>query len=88
MTETEIVVQDLRRELRWSYKDQSIDKLLALSGKLTNHKDTSSIICALKSYTSSLFIAKGCEGKYAFDKVKLCAYTLLDAIKKWEQAHA
>lgn len=49
---------------------------------------TSGILCTLKSYTSSLFIAKGCEGKYAFDKVKLSAYTLLDALKKWEAAHA
>ena len=39
MTETEIVVQDIRRELRWSYRDQSTSNLRALASRLIDHKD-------------------------------------------------
>lgn len=88
MTETEIVVQDIRRELRWSYRDQSIPNLRALAKRLIDHKDTADIVRSIKAYTSYLSIAKNCASKQAFNRVPLSARTLCDELKKWEQAHA
>ena len=88
MTETEIVVMDIRRELRWAYRDQSIDKLQKLGNKLIDHKDTADIVRSIKAYTSYLSIAKNCASKQAFNRVQLSAHTLCDELKKWELAHA
>lgn len=88
MTETEIVVQDIRRELRWSYRDQSVANLLGLAKRLIDNKDTADIVRSIKAYTSYLSIAKNCASKQAFNRVKLSARTLCDELKKWEQAHA
>lgn len=85
MTETEIVVQDIRRELRWSYRDQSVANLLGLAKRLIDNKDTADIVRSIKAYTSYLSIAKNCE---AFNRVQLSARTLCDELKKWELAHA
>lgn len=49
MTETEIVVQDIRRELRWSYRDQSVGNLRALAKRLIDHKDTADIVRSIKA---------------------------------------
>lgn len=48
MTETEIVVQDIRRELRWSFRDQSVANLLGLAKRLIDNKDTASIADAVR----------------------------------------
>ncbi len=88
MTETEIVVQDIRRELRWSYRDQSVANLLGLAKRLIDNKDTADIVRSIKAYTSYLSIAKNCASKQAFNRVKLSARTLCDELKKWELAHA
>ena len=58
MTETEIVVQDLRRELRWSYRDQSTSNLRALASRLIDNKDTASIADAVKKYAAVLSAAR------------------------------
>lgn len=88
MTETEIVVQDIRRELRWSYRDQSTSNLRALASRLIDNKDTADIVRSIKAYTSYLSIAKNCASKQAFNRVQLSARTLCDELKKWELAHA
>nr|DAE16594.1 MAG TPA: hypothetical protein [Podoviridae sp. ctiwu7] len=69
MTETEIVVQDIRRELRWSYRDQSVANLLGLAKRLIDNKDTADIVRSIKAYTSYLSIAKNCASKQAFNRV-------------------
>ena len=58
MTETEIVVQDIRRELRWSYRDQSTSNLRALASRLIDNKDTASIADAVRKYTTVLSAAR------------------------------
>ncbi len=88
MTETEIVVQDIRRELRWSYRDQSTSNLRALANRLIDHQDTADIVRSIKAYTLYLSIAKNCASKQAFNRVQLSAHTLCDELKKWELAHA
>ena len=88
MTETEIVVQDIRRELRWSFRDQSTSNLRALASRLIDHQDTADIVRSIKAYTSYLSIAKNCASKQAFNRVQLSAHTLCDELKKWELAHA
>ena len=84
MTETEIVVQDLRRELRWSYRDQSINNLLALARKLIVNKDTASIADAVRKYTTVLSAARQSANPAALDRVKLSAYMLTNALRDWE----
>ena len=68
MTETEIVVQDIRRELRWSYRDQSIANLLALARRLIDHKDTASIADAAMKYTTVLSAARQSANPAALDR--------------------
>ena len=68
MTETEIVVQDIRRELRWSYRDQSIANLLALARRLIDHKDTASIADAVMKYTTVLSAARQSANPAALDR--------------------
>lgn len=75
MTETEIVVQDIRRELRWSFRDQSIANLLALAKRLIDHKDTAVLSAARQSANPA-----------ALDRVKLSAYMLTNALRDWEAA--
>lgn len=84
MTETEIVVQDLRRELRWSYRDQSTANLLALAKRLIDHKDTASIADAVRKYTTVLSAARQSANPAALDRVKLSAYMLTNALRDWE----
>lgn len=84
MTETEIVVQDLRRELRWSYRDQSTANLLALAKRLIDHKDTASIADAVMKYTAVLSAARQSANPAALDRVKLSAYMLTNALRDWE----
>lgn len=84
MTETEIVVQDIRRELRWSYRDQSIANLLALAKRLIDHKDTASIADAVMKYTTVLSAARQSANPAALDRVKLSAYMLTNALRDWE----
>ena len=86
MTETEIVVQDIRRELRWSFRDQSIANLLALAKRLIDHKDTASIADAVKKYTAVLSAARQSANPAALDRVKLSAYMLTNALRDWEAA--
>ena len=86
MTETEIVVQDIRRELRWSFRDQSIATLLALAKQLIDHKDTASIADAVKKYTTVLSAARQSANPVALDRVKLSAYMLTNAPRDWEAA--
>ena len=84
MTETEIVVQDIRRELRWSYRDQSTSNLHALASRLIDNKDTASIADAVKKYTTVLSAAR--QNPAALDRVKLSAYMLTQALRDWEAA--
>lgn len=84
MTETEIVVQDIRRELRWSYRDQSIANLLALAKRLIDHKDTASIADPVMKYTTVLSAAR--QNPAALERVKLSAYMLTQALRDWEAA--
>lgn len=84
MTETEIVVQDLRRELRWSYRDQSTANLLALAKRLIDHKDTTSIADAVMKYTAVLSAARQSANPAALDRVKFSAYMLAHALRDWE----
>lgn len=86
MTETEIVVQDLRRELRWSYRDQSTSNLRALANRLIDNKDTASIADAVKKYTAVLSAARQSATPAALDRVKLSAYMLTNALRAWEAA--
>lgn len=86
MTETEIVVQDIRRELRWSFRDQSIANLLALAKQLIDHKDTASIADAVKKYATVLSVARQSANPAALDRVKLSAYMLTNALRAWEAA--
>jgi hypothetical protein len=82
MTETEIVVQDIRRELRWSYHAN----LLALASRLIDNKDTASIADAVKKYTTVLSAARQSANPAALDRVKLSAYMLTHALRDWEAA--
>ena len=86
MTETEIVVQDIRRELRWSYRDQSVDNLLGLAKRLIDHKDTAGIVDAVRKYTTVLSAARTSANPAALDRVKLSAYMLTQALRDWEAA--
>lgn len=86
MTETEIVVQDLRRELRWSYRDQSTSNLRALASRLIDNKDTASIADAVKKYTAVLSAARQSANPAALERVKLSAYMLTHALRDWEAA--
>ncbi len=86
MTETEIVVQDIRRELRWSYRDQSTSNLRALASRLIDHQDTASIADAVKKYTAVLSAARQSANPAALDRVKLSAYMLTQALRDWEAA--
>lgn len=84
MTETEIVVQDIRRELRWSYRDQSTSNLRALAKRLIDNKDTASIADAVMKYTTVLSAAR--QNPAALDRVKFSAYMLTHALRAWEAA--
>lgn len=86
MTETEIVVQDLRRELRWSYRDQSTSNLRALAKRLLDNKDTASIADAVKKYAAVLSAARQSANPAALERVKLSAYMLTHALRDWEAA--
>ena len=86
MTETEIVVQDLRRELRWSYRDQSTSNLRALAKRLIDNKDTASIADAVKKYAAVLSAARQSANPAALERVKLSAYMLTHALPDWEAA--
>ncbi len=86
MTETEIVVQDIRRELRWSYRDQSVDNLLGLAKRLIDHKDTADIVDAVRKYTTVLSAARQSANPAALDRVKLSAYMLTQALRDREAA--
>lgn len=86
MTETEIVVQDLRRELRWSYRDQSTSNLLGLAKRLIDNKDTASIADAVRKYTTVLSAARQSANPAALDRVKLSAYMLTQALRDREAA--
>ena len=86
MTETEIVVQDLRRELRWSYRDQSTSNLRALASRLIDNKDTASIADAVKKYTAVLSAARQSASPAALERVKVSAYMLTHALRDWESA--
>jgi hypothetical protein len=86
MTETEIVVQDLRRELRWSYRDQSTSNLRALAKRLIDNKDTASIADAVKKYAAVLSAARQSANPAALERVKVSAYMLTHALRDWESA--
>lgn len=87
MTETEIVVQDIRRELRWSYRDQSVANLLGLASRLIDNKDTASIADAVKKYTAVLSAARQKSANpAALERVKFSAYMLTHALRDWEEA--
>lgn len=86
MTETEIVVQDIRRELRWSYRDQLIANLLSLAKRLIDYKDTSSIVEAVRKYTTVLSAARQSSNPAALERVKFSAYMLTHALRDWEAA--
>lgn len=86
MTETEIVVQDLRRELRWSYRDQSTSNLRALAKRLLDNKDTASIADAVKKYAAVLSAARQSANPAALERVKVSAYMLTHALRDWESA--
>lgn len=86
MTETEIVVQDIRRELRWSYRDQSTSNLRALAKRLTDNKDTASIADAVKKYAAVLSAARQSANPAALERVKVSAYMLTHALRDWESA--
>lgn len=86
MTETEIVVQDLRRELRWSYRDQSTSNLRALAKRLLDNKDTASIADAVKKYAAVLSAARQSANPAALERVKVSAYMLTHALRDWEAA--
>lgn len=86
MTETEIVVQDIRRELRWSYRDQLIANLLSLAKRLIDYKDTSSIVEAVRKYTTVLSAARQSSNPAALERVKFSAYMLTNALRDWEAA--
>lgn len=86
MTETEIVVQDIRRELRWSFRDQSIANLLGLAKRLIDHKDTAEIVDAVRKYTTVLSAARQSANPAALDRVKLSAHMLTNALRAWEAA--
>lgn len=86
MTETEIVVQDIRRELRWSYRDQSVDNLLGLAKRLIDNKDTASIADAVRKYTTVLSAARQSASPAALERVKVSAYMLTNALRDWEAA--
>lgn len=94
MTETEIVVQDIRRELRWSFRDQSVANLLGLAKRLIDNKDTASIADAVKKYAADavkkyaavLSAARQSANPAALDRVKLSAYMLTNALRAWEAA--
>lgn len=83
MTETEIVVQDLRRELRWSYRDQSTSNLRALAKRLIDNKDTASIADAVKKYAAVLSAARQSANPAALERVKVSAYMLTHALRDW-----
>lgn len=83
MTETEIVVQDIRRELRWSFRDQSVANLLGLAKRLIDNKD---IADAVRKYTTVLSAARQSANPAALDRVKLSAYMLTHALRDWEAA--
>ena len=87
MTETEIVVQDIRRELRWSFRDQSIANLLALAKRLIDNKDTASIADAVRKYTTVLSAARQSANPAALDRVKFSAYMLTNALRDGDAAH-
>lgn len=86
MTETEIVVQDLRRELRWSYRDQSTSNLRALAKRLIDNKDTASIADAVKKYAAVLSAARQSANPATLERVKFSAYMLTHALRDWESA--
>lgn len=86
MTETEIVVQDIRRELRWSYRDQSIPNLRALAMRLIDNKDTADIVDAVRKYTTVLSAARQSANPAALERVKFSAYMLTHALRDWEAA--
>lgn len=86
MTETEIVVQDIRRELRWSYRDQSTSNLRALANRLIDHQDTASIADAVKKYAAVLSAARQSANPAALERVKVSAYMLTHALRDWESA--
>lgn len=86
MTETEIVVKDIRRELRWSFRDQSVANLLGLAKRLIDNKDTASIADAVKKYTAVLSAARQSANPAALDRVRLSAHMLTNALRDWEAA--
>lgn len=83
MTETEIVVQDIRRELRWSFRDQSVANLLGLAKRLIDNKD---IADAVRKYTTVLSAARQSANPAALERVKFSAYMLTHALRAWEAA--
>lgn len=86
MTETEIVVQDIRRELRWPFRDQSVANLLGLAKRLIDNKDTASISDAVKKYAAVLSAARQSANPAALERVKFSAYMLTHALRDWEEA--
>ena len=86
MTETEIVVQDIRRELRWSYRDQSVDNRRGRATRLIDNTHTASSADAEKTYTTVLSAARQSANPAALERVKFSAYMLTHALRDWEAA--
>ena len=91
MTKTEIAVSDIKREMRWGYKDQSTSNLLRLIDSLKAQRDarTAAVVQAASNYVGALIAAS----RAGFDPasvgvLKLSAYRLSDTIRYWETAQA
>ena len=82
-----ILINDLRRELRWAYKDQSVDNLDRLMRATDEHAFDDDAAAVAEATETSIHFLKAVQRQANADttiRIKSSAHRLMDAIRNWE----
>lgn len=88
---TNRIINDLRRELRWGYKDQSIRNFQELVKKIKGCKTTKgdadmchAVLFRLCRYVNALNDFK--RGTTSLDQIKQASGNLMSSVTTWERS--
>ena len=83
-----MLCNDVRRELRWSYKDQSIRNIVELVGKIQRFSEENKSYMAQRTSVAlnqyARVLNKYRNQKCLIDEIKLSSIALLNLIRDWE----
>lgn len=91
MTPKQILINDLRRELRWAYKDQSTDNIGRLTKSVTalvheGDETARPVAMAAAAYVFFLKAVKRQINDETMRNVRVHARILVDRLRSWEAA--